>query len=62
MRLLKRALVVVSILVTGAAPAGLGGCGENGPSCLAEETACGFLVSDKNCCDGLQCVDSKCFR
>jgi hypothetical protein len=60
MRSLKRALVLVSLLLTGAAPAGLSACGENEPSCISEGVSCGFFVG---CCGDLQCgADSKCTK
>ena len=62
MRSLKRALVLVSLLLTGAAPAGLSACGENEPSCTPEGARCGFFGM-KECCGDLQCdVDSRCTR
>jgi hypothetical protein len=61
MRLPKRSFVLAALFVTGAAPAGLNACGENGPSCLAEGSECGALVSDKECCAGpFHCIDSRC--
>ena len=60
MPLPRRAFVLATLFMTGAAPAGLNGCGENGPSCLDERSDCGLLVSDKPCCDGLMCRDAKC--
>jgi len=54
-RLPRSAFVLVTLFVIGATPAGLNGCGESGPSCLETGNDCGSFVSDKPCCDGLQC-------
>ena len=62
MRSLKPALVLVSLLLIGAAPAGLSACGENESSCTSEGATCGFFGM-KECSGDLQSgVDSRCIK
>jgi len=59
MRVPRRALVVVALLVTGGAPVGLNGCGENDPSCLQQGEKCGNgFFGGAQCCDGLSCTET----